>query len=94
MINRTDGVDTGAATSAQYARKSRIQPVELCLYSGRVLPRVAEPIHDVGLIARDGIRRGFPFFYFCPKLVYSHTTPPDKKSTASGITRSLARREE
>lgn len=94
MINRPDGVDTGAATATQYTREACVQPVKLCLYGRCILPRVAEPVHDVGLIARDGIRRGFPFFYFCPKLVYSHTTPPDKKPTASGITRSLARREE
>ena len=78
MINRPDGVDTGAATSAQYASQAGVQPVKLRLYGRGVLPRVAEAVHDVCLIARDGIRRGFPFFYFCPKLVYSHTAPPIK----------------
>ena len=84
MINRPDGVDTGAATATQYTREARIQPVKLRLYGRCILPRVAKPVHAVGLIARDGIRRGFPFFYFCPKLVYSHTAPPIKIHRVGG----------
>ena len=84
MINHPNGGDAGAAAPSQNASQAGIQPVELCLYGRGILPRVAEPVHDVGLIARDGIRRGFPFFYFCPKLVYSHTAPPVKIHRVGG----------
>ena len=78
MVDRPNRRDASAAAPSQNASQAGIQPVKLCLYRRGVLPRVAEPVHDVCLIARDGIRRSFPFFYFCPKLVYSHAAPPIK----------------
>jgi hypothetical protein len=94
MINRPNGGDAGAAATTQYTREARVQSVKLRLYSGRVLPIIRQAVNRIGLPPRNGKRGRFPAVNLCAQFVYSHTAPPDKKSTASGITRSLARREE
>ena len=84
MVDRPDGVDTGAATSAQYARKSRIQPVELCLYSGRVLTVIRQTVNRIRLPPRNGKRSRLPAVNLCAQFVYSHTAPPIKIHRVGG----------
>lgn len=84
MINRPDGVDTCAATSAQYARKSRIQPVELCLYSGRVLTVIRQTVNRIRLPPRNGKRSRLPAVNLCAQFVYGHTAPPIRHNRVGG----------